>query len=280
MIKYTFLLPLLLSLSAPAFSDDKGIFSRYFKPIPEREALRSMGIPFSRELKTTSLRAVVWNIKKAEMTNWKKEFVRFSKGQDLFLLQEAYGSSVFTETLSSFGTFKWNFGVSFVVPKDNDAPSGTMIGASVEPSVTLVRHSPDVEPVVSTPKSMTLARYPLQDRSDELLVISVHAINFQTTQAFKRQIDQIVKYVREHTGPLILAGDFNTWNESRMTYLLSLAKKSGLTEVNYKNGDQRVKFGNYILDHTFTRGVNVKNSYVQKTDGSDHHPLFIEFDLI
>lgn len=280
MIKQTLIVYIFLSLSLGALADDKGIFSRYFKPIPEGEALRSIGVPFSRELKTTSLKALVWNIKKAEMPNWKKEFLKFSSDQDLFILQEAYGKSVFLETLKIFETFRWNFGVSFLVPKDNDAASGTMVGAWAEPSSALVRHSPDTEPVVSTPKSMTLAKYPLRDRSDELLVLSVHAINFQTTGAFKRHIDQVISYVKNHQGPVILAGDFNTWNQSRLSYLYSVARKTGLSEVSYRNGERRLKFGNYYLDHTFTRGVKVKDSNVIVTDGSDHHPLFLEFDLI
>jgi endonuclease/exonuclease/phosphatase (EEP) superfamily protein YafD len=155
-----------------------------------------------------------------------------------------------------------------------------MIGAPVEPSEALVRHSPDTEPIVSTPKSMTLVKYPLKDRTDELLVISVHAINFQTTAAFKRHIDQIIGYVKDHIGPVIVAGDFNTWNQARMSYLFGLAKKQGLSEVTFKNGEQRLKFAGFVLDHTFTRGVKIKDSSVILTDGSDHHPLFVEFDLI
>ncbi len=280
MVKIYLIFFLLFTFSLSVQSDDKVIFSRFFKLIPEDQALRSLGIPFFRELKTSSLKALVWNVKKAEMANWKKEFLKFSSQQDLFILQEAYGTSVFNETLKALDSFRWNFGVSFLVPKDNDAPTGTIVGSSAEPSLSLVKHSPDVEPIVSTPKSMTLAKYPLKDRSDELLILSVHAINFQTTGAFKRQMDQIAEYVKEHKGPVILAGDFNTWNQSRTSYLFRLAKKMGLQEVNYKNGDLRLKFGNYFLDHTFTRGVQVKNSNVVKTDGSDHSPLFFEFDLI
>jgi endonuclease/exonuclease/phosphatase (EEP) superfamily protein YafD len=280
MVKIYLIFFLLFTFSLSVQSDDKVIFSRFFKLIPEDQAFRSLGIPFFRELKTSSLKALVWNVKKAEMANWKKEFLKFSSQQDLFILQEAYGTSVFNETLKALDSFRWNFGVSFLVPKDNDAPTGTIVGSSAEPSLSLVKHSPDVEPIVSTPKSMTLAKYPLKDRSDELLILSVHAINFQTTGAFKRQMDQIAEYVKEHKGPVILAGDFNTWNQSRTSYLFRLAKKMGLQEVNYKNGDLRLKFGNYFLDHTFTRGVQVKNSNVVKTDGSDHSPLFFEFDLI
>jgi hypothetical protein len=109
MIKSSFIFSLLFCLTFPVLSDSKGFFSRHFRPIPESEALRSLGVPFHREFKTSSIKAMVWNVKKAEMKNWRKEFLQFSEDLDLFILQEAYGNSIFTDTLKLFDKFQWSF---------------------------------------------------------------------------------------------------------------------------------------------------------------------------
>jgi endonuclease/exonuclease/phosphatase (EEP) superfamily protein YafD len=168
---------------------------------------------------------------------------------------------------------------SFLVKNDNNTATGTMIGSESLPSRAISRHSPDVEPVVLTPKALTMVKYPLAKRNDELLVISVHAINFQTTEAFKRHMDLSLEEIRKHSGPVLFAGDFNTWNKARMSHLLKSIKKLGLKEVKFKNDHLKMKVFDMPLDHSFIRGLKVKDAEVVYSDGSDHRPLLMEFDV-
>lgn len=215
------------------------------------------------------------------MKKWKEEFDRYTQGRDLILIQEAYGSDRFLNTISSFKGFRWDMGVSFLYKRQDNAPTGTMIGSYVEPSFTLVKHSPDNEPVISTPKALTFVKYPLEQRQEELLVISVHAINFTTTSAFKRHIDVAVKEIKNHHGPVLFAGDFNTWNKARTNYLFKICEMLGLKSVTFKNGHKRMKFGKYFLDHSFVRGVEItKAEVLGESQGSDHKPLLIDFSLL
>jgi endonuclease/exonuclease/phosphatase (EEP) superfamily protein YafD len=268
----------LFSLSAKA--DEKGLFDRYFKLIPESEALLVSGLPKERELPARTLKALIWNIKKAQFVNWKEEFQKFSEGQDLILIQEAFNKELFTSTLSSIEGFLWNMGVSFLYRSYGDTPTGTIVGSTVEPTQVEVKHSPDLEPVVSTPKAITVVRYPVQQKNEELLVISVHGINVHTTGAFMRQMDDAVEAIRNHSGPVVFAGDFNTWNASRSGYLKKLCDELNLKDVEFINGHLRMKFRGYYLDHIFVRGVEVKHAEVKASNGSDHQPLFLELEII
>lgn len=268
-------------LSSLCFADDKGIFDRLYQVLPETDSLTRLGAASGGELERTSIKALIWNIKKTEMKGWQKEFLKFGENKDLILVQEAYTNELLQTTLSAFSGFRWDMGISFLYLKNNNTATGTMIGSSVEPSEILVKHSVDREPILDTPKAVTFAKYPLAGYSEELLVISVHAVNFVTTGAFKRHMDIISSQLAAHQGPILLAGDFNTWNKSRMAYLMNMAKNAGLSTVNFKNGEGRMKFGDYFLDHGFVRGAIVKNAEVLvDAVGSDHKPLVIEMLIL
>lgn len=259
---------------------EKGLSSRWFKILPEAQSLISRGTAAQHELESNNIKALIWNIKKAELFNWQKEFLEYGKDKNLFVLQEAYETSKFESTLDMFHGPQWDMGISFLYRRYGDAATGTMIGSMASPTEVLVRHSVDREPVIATPKATTFAKYNLSGREEDLLVISVHAINFETTGAFKRQMDQIEEEISRHNGPVLLAGDFNTWNASRTSYLSKVAKRQNLIESDYINGDARMTFRGWFLDHIFTRGVNVKKAEViGSSTGSDHKPFVVEMSV-
>ncbi len=269
----------LFSVDATSQVDDKGLGSFWFKILPEKDSLFKLGHSSERQL-TSKISALIWNIKKAELKNWKKEFINFGKGKDLFLVQEAYETDVFFTTLNAFEGFEWNLGASFLYRKYGDAATGTMVASQVEPAEVLVKHSPDVEPIAGTPKSATFVKYPISGKAEELLVISVHGINFETNGAFKRHMCQIKKVIEKHVGPVLLAGDFNTWNYSRSTHLNSVTSGLGLVEAKYKNGEARMSFAGHFLDHIFTRGLIVNSAEViADSVGSDHKPFLLDFSV-
>jgi endonuclease/exonuclease/phosphatase (EEP) superfamily protein YafD len=258
--------------------EDKGLSERWFKVLPEKDSLASFGFSSLKEL-PLSIRAVVWNIKKAQMSEWKNEFQHYAAGRDLFFIQEAYESDIFTSTIDSTG-HQWDMGISFLYRSLADAATGSMVGSSASPLDVFVKHSVDREPIFQTPKALIFAKYNLKNKEEDLLVVSVHAINFDTTGAFKRQMDQIEVEVKNHSGPVIVAGDFNTWNEARTKYLLQMAGRLSLTEAQYTNDEYRMKFRGWPLDHIFTRGVTVKSSVVVKeSKGSDHKPFLVDLTI-
>ena len=45
---------------------------------------------------------------------------------------------------------------------------------------------------------------------------NLHAINFALgTDAYRAQLDAIATELSHHRGPIVVAGDFNTWNDER-----------------------------------------------------------------
>jgi endonuclease/exonuclease/phosphatase (EEP) superfamily protein YafD len=285
MLKFIFSASLLMTLNLSAHAEIESRSHpahRYFKLIPENEAHSVMGLASARELKADSIKVFIWNIKKALLPNWKSEFETFGKNQDLILLQEAYRKELFNNTILAFSGIRWDMGTSFLNRKYNNQHTGTMIGSKVDPTEVIVKHTIDLEPVVATPKAMTFAKYPVDNRQEELLVISVHGINITSYASFKRHMAQAKNVIEDHHGPILFGGDFNTRTKRRTYYLMKLVKKLGLRPVEFKNGNSRMrwKFTRNYLDHSFVRGLSVKSAEVMpKASGSDHKPMLLEISV-
>ena len=251
-----------------------------FEVLPENDSMVSFGRGSPTELSPYSIQALVWNIKKGSMEKFAEEFHHYSRSKELFLLQEVYRDRGFESLIRKIRA-DWNFGISFLYKRENNIPTGTMVGGTQKAIASFVKHSPDQEPITDTPKSITFSRYPIRGQAQELMVVSVHGINFETTGAFKRQMDQIVSELEHFTGPILLAGDFNTWNKSRTQYLFQITQSLKLTEVRLKDGEHRKKFNGYPLDYVFGRGIRMKRAEVIKeSKGSDHPPMILDFRIL
>lgn len=257
--------------------------ARYYKLIPEDKALTTSGAASLRELSAKSIKTLIWNVKKASIAGWDKEFTTFGKDRDLFLVQEAMENASFENTLATFTGIRWDIGLSFLYTIYGDAGTGSMVGSVAEPVEVKVLHSPDYEPVVETPKSSTVAKYPLDGSDKDLMVISVHGINLTNFASFKRHMLQLRSEIERHDGPVIFAGDFNTRTQARTQFLDEMAKELKFTPVEFKNGEARMKFKftPYYLDHSYVRGLKVKNAEViVESFGSDHKPMQMEVEVL
>ncbi len=281
-MKHPLLALALTCISLNSFAEILGneeFISRLFRVLPESHSLQTVGSAADRALPKT-IKALVWNIKKAERFAWKQEFDRYAQDRNLFLMQEVYERPIFLDTLTALGQHQWEMGISFLYRQYANAATGSMIGGEAIPLHAYVRHSPDREPLTLTPKATTFAKYDVEDHEADLLVISVHGINFESTGAFRRQIKQIESEILSHRGPVFLAGDFNTWNESRTAHLFFVARRLGLIEATYTNGEDRMTFNGWPLDHVFTRALSVSSATVDGASiGSDHRPILVEFEV-
>ena len=133
------------------------------------------------------------------------------------------------------------------------------------------------ESLVWTRKSLLLSEFSFLDGS-RLLVLNVHAINFRENQRYYHELDRFLEYVKEHKGPMIIAGDFNSWNIKRMQKLEEMKKILTLKVITFKDNHKIKSFMGYPLDHIFYRGLELINSTVIDGDNlSDHTPLFARF---
>jgi len=131
-----------------------------------------------------------------------------------------------------------------------------------------------------THKSMLMSTYTLQN-GKTLLIVNIHAINFRENQIYNKEIDRLLAFISDYKGSIIVAGDFNTWNNKRVHKLFSIAESLGLKHVPLgKEENVKTMFGN-PLDLVFYRDLELLSSAVLDDGGiSDHRPLFASFRIM
>lgn len=230
-------------------------------------------LPLNGELQAKArYTMLVWNLHKGGDKGWQQALLNYAGQADFVLLQEASQQNQVGQILSQ----KHWFGIHAGTFAYHDNMSGVMLLSTFAPQRYCV--GSEVEPWIRIPKIAEAATYPL-DADRTLLVINLHLVNFEWNPLnYSRQLREMFRLVSQHQGPIILAGDFNSWSERRLNLITELAQQYGLEEVRF-NPDDRMRFLDNPLDHIFVRGINLFNSWTEQTDASDHNPLFIEFGL-
>lgn len=119
----------------------------------------------------------------------------------------------------------------------------------------------------------------LIDRKPLLAVVNVHAVNLTLGVAdFSRQIGKIEAALATHDGPVILAGDFNTWRNRRFEVLQAVTKRLELKELSFDIDKRVAPLGN-IIDRIFVRGLNAIEASTEVVDSSDHNPMFVTLSM-
>jgi endonuclease/exonuclease/phosphatase (EEP) superfamily protein YafD len=219
------------------------------------------------------LRLITWNIHKQKDTDWYTDFTRLSRDRDLFVLQEAYFDEKLASALAGFD-YDWSMATAW------------RSGASTTGVLTAARASADyqctlraIEPLTGVPKSILVSRFPIAGTHESLMIANVHGINFTLgVQEYRQQFVALERVLREHRGPLILAGDFNTWRQARLQIIEALADRLSLENVNYLSHNRIRVFGNPI-DHVYYRGLEVIDFSSPTVSSSDHNPLLMTFKL-
>ena len=121
--------------------------------------------------------------------------------------------------------------------------------------------------------------YSLAGTDERLLVVNVHVVNFTVALgSVRRQLEAIQEMIRVHHGPVIVAGDFNTWSKGRTVLVDQEMTSLGLISVAF-NPDHRTQFFNRTVDGIYYRGLEVVHSLSQAVQTSDHNPLKVRFRL-
>ena len=219
------------------------------------------------KLASSRFHLITWNVHKGQDTGWQEDLERLSKQADFVLLQEATQH----QNLSTFSTALFVSSFSF-----NELLSGVKTFTQTQPEWYC--GGGVAEPIIQIPKVASVMNLPLE-KGNSLLLINVHLINFEWgISAYQAQLEQLFSFVENHQGPIIMAGDFNAWNEERLNLVNNLIQKYGLDSVALSR-DERVRFLGYPLDYIFTRGVKVVRATSEVVTSSDHNPLLMEFEL-
>lgn len=229
------------------------------------QALRATAHAVTDESFGERLVVASWNTAKSVGIGWQIGLRRLAEEADILLLQEAAIISATSELLPyPFVAVSEGYRAAL-------GPTGLLSASHVNPvaSCTFL----DWEPLLRTPKASSITSYPIGKDEETLLVANVHAINFSFGMgAFTKQIERISRAMQSHAGPIIFAGDFNTWNQGRADVVARLIKDLDLQEVAFDDSARRSVFG-YPLDRIFWRGMTLDTAKTEALASSDHAAL-------
>lgn len=216
------------------------------------------------------LRLTVWNIFKGSGGEHFYNDLRLLCFQsDLVLLQEALLSQRSMKELSPEG-FLGVHGASY--ERADRLRDGVMTLARMkhdcDPLRIICKYP---EPILRTPKAALVTQYKLSGSAHPLIVVNLHATLIRTIRRAEEELEHLIERLPFHQGPLIFAGDFNTFTPR---YFLAVAKKLeklGLHYVSIPNDPRRPMDH---LDQLFVRDIKVHSIHVDtRIRSSDHFPI-------
>jgi endonuclease/exonuclease/phosphatase (EEP) superfamily protein YafD len=215
---------------------------------------------------------LIWNIEKTENPGWRADLRKWGKNTQLLLIQEASKQAGIGAVLSQ--------------PLHGSFANGYHTGKTQTGVLSLSTVSPELhctltawEPWLGTPKATNITLYPIAGQPDSLLVINIHAVNFTMgLEGFEEQIQAMAPLLRRHHGPVIVAGDFNTWSRIRSSFVEKFMQTHQLENVNFQP-DRRTQFWDSPLDHVYAKGVNIASAQSVEVTSSDHNPLLVTLNF-
>jgi endonuclease/exonuclease/phosphatase (EEP) superfamily protein YafD len=245
--------------------------------------------PQSDETLPSTITVVNWNIQKGAHPQFSADLAKLleQENADVVFLQEARADLEQVEPMGGYFANSWSY----------PWPGGVMVGV-----LTLSKISPvNIDPVstkyreffVTAPKVSLITEYPLPN-GESLLAVNVHLLNFELWGDLKirDQLKDLKSILKFHSGPVIMAGDFNTWNENRLELVDEVTTELNLSEVTQfpggrKTGDLKSDFLNAIigiqselpLDRVYYRGFAIKSARILPYESSDHPPIAVRLTL-
>jgi endonuclease/exonuclease/phosphatase (EEP) superfamily protein YafD len=233
----------------------------------------------------SELTLVTWNVAKNIENNVEIERLIADYSPDVLMIQEGLSRSCD------------NFGPSFrqclFAPSwkrtDTDIYTGVQTLSRFRLENPIHVESPGREGFLFTPKTSLVSFMDLPD-GRSLMLVNVHMLNFVPTRELKKNLDVVHECVRDHDGPLIIGGDFNTWSNARLKAVREFAHRLDMVEALALNELDDVPFSWFFLlkpflhdrldaslDRWFCRGVEVVAC--RKLGGffsSDHVPVLLQ----
>ena len=234
-----------------------------------RDSLAQPKTGVTAELDAKNIRLFNWNIQKVRNQKSRQDMDALSSDKDLVLVQEA---SLRHDTVNDIDSSKhWSFAPGYAL-------DGEITGVMTLSSVKALTQCSFVsmEPLLRTPKATSITEYALSATEQTLVVVNIHAVNFSMgTGAYRQQFEQVREVLRDHDGPIILSGDFNTWRRKREQVVEDVAASLGLSSVHFGDveADRRVRAFGRVLDHIYVRGLSALDSNTEAVETSDHNPM-------
>lgn len=250
----------------------------YSHPVPsEKDVILTFGAA-SEDSLPTRMNILVWNLHKGANKTFAADYNILATEKNLVLSQEMYLNPLMRTV---FGAFTYDFyatATSFLFGKVLTR-TGVDTSSPVRPaSISFIR-TETLEPVINSPKVTLITRYPIRSTNKLLTVVNIHGINFVEGSSYHKEINRIYETLKNIPGPLIFAGDFNSWDDDRYATLKEMSQKLNLNEAQF-SPDFRMKFNKHPLDHFYyTSDIKIISAKVEDFYlGSDHKPLEVEIE--
>lgn len=220
-----------------------------------------------------NIKILVWNMYKAGKDSWDEDYPKLIKGMDILMLQEFFTIPRMMEVVQRDVERDYFVSTSFLDKKYNMARTGVATASEYEFTKAGWQRSYYREPIIRTPKMTGIATFDLSGTDKDLMTLNIHAVNFVTTRKLQHMVQEGIDEANRHDGPVVFAGDFNTWSNSKQRMLFKLMKDNGFSNVNFKPDTRMRTFGN-VLDFVFIRDLKVKYAKVYgDIEGSDHKAM-------
>lgn len=196
-------------------------------------------------------------------------------GIDIFCLQEVvnHENSVFP-----IEEFDVNF-ASNIILKTRNYGVATISRFSTTKSVkVLTTHK---ESVINTHKASLISHLDIDGQ--KVVIVNIHAINFKSNKVYEYEFEKIKELIglAENKYPILVAGDFNTWNRARVKLIKDFCREFGF-KIAFLDEPELVKsFQKNHLDFVLYRGLCLEKAKVLNCQKiSDHNPIIVDFKLI
>jgi endonuclease/exonuclease/phosphatase (EEP) superfamily protein YafD len=214
-----------------------------------------------------TFRVLVWNIHKEDDRGWQRDLAAFAAANDVMLLQETVLQPSLRETIDDAG-LRWVMASSFLYDA-NDI--GVLTATRVAPIASCTQRT--LEPLLRIPKSAVITWLRVKGTRQTLAIVNVHAINFDLfIDSYRTQFGALADVLAGHEGPIVFAGDFNSWSDARDGVVAEVAARLRMTELELHDDRRAVFFGHH-LDHVFVRGLEQIDASAIPVTSSDHNPL-------
>lgn len=227
----------------------------------------------SAALNASGISVMVWNMMKGAKEGWQADFKGLMENNDILVIQEAYLIEELRKLMQAQG-FVWDMVLAFEL---NGIPAGVLTASNVKPDFLCTLKTE--EPLLKIPKTTLITLYPIAGTNHTLMVVNLHLVNFTPgLSGFQNQISRIGQIVSKHAGPLILAGDFNTWSNQRLGIVREHIDRLGLKPVVFEKDNRRKFFGHFV-DHVYYHKLEPIEARVVSVISSDHNPMVVLFKL-
>jgi endonuclease/exonuclease/phosphatase (EEP) superfamily protein YafD len=224
------------------------------------------------------MKFAIWNLWKGSGgLKFQEEFKALVAASDLALTQEALLTHEMI-TCSAIAGYQAVHGATY--RRMDGCRDGVMTLCSAELAKAPERViSGTAEPFLKTTKASLLTYYRYGSAVHETLAVAnLHSTLMRRPSTAGLEIRRVIERLEEHDGPVIFAGDFNTFSKVYLREIIRALKILNIEHVEILL-DPRTRIGK--LDQVFVRGIKINQILVDVSfKQSDHFPILCDAHIV